>query len=130
MHHNRIYIAEDKKDLQQGLQRALIQSGFDVRVFDSGYPLVSMMDNWPDAFVIDIELPGINGLEVCKWLKSHDKSRNIPVIFLSSDSYLKILAASANADDYIELPTSYTEMADRIKTHLSNGIIAQRLADN
>ena len=116
---NRIYIAEDKKDLQEGLQLALIQNGFDVRVFDSGYPLVAMMDNWPDAFVIDIELPGINGLEVCKWLKSHDVTRHIPGIFLPSDPYLKILAAAAHPDDYIELTMPYSEMARRIKARVS-----------
>src|SRR3990170_7448468 len=100
MDRSRIYIAEEDKVFQCRLRVALNQNGFDVRVFDSGYPLVSMMDEWPDVFLIEIELPGINGLEVCKWLKSHDSSRNIPVIFLSGDPYLKILAASAHADDY------------------------------
>lgn len=115
MHNSRIYIAEVNKDLQHGLANALRRTGFDVHVFDSGYPIVSMMDNWPDVFLIDIELPGINGLEVCKWLKSHESSRHIPVIFLSGDPYLKILAASAHADDYIEMPVSFEKMIERIK---------------
>lgn len=115
MHNSRIYIAEENKDLQNGLCNALSRNGFDVQVFDSGYPIVSMMDNWPDVFLIDIELPGINGLEVCKWLKSHESSRHIPVIFLSGDPYLKILAASAHADDYIEMPVTFEKMIDKIK---------------
>jgi DNA-binding response OmpR family regulator len=115
MHNSRIYIAEVNKDLQHGLSSALKRNGFDVQVFDSGYPIVSMMDNWPDVFLIDIELPGINGIEVCKWLKSHESSRHIPVIFLSADPYLKILAASAQADDYIEFPVSFEKMIDKIK---------------
>ena len=111
----RTYIAEVNKDLQQDLSNALRRNGFDVQVFDSGYPIVSMMDNWPDVFLIDIELPGINGLEVCKWLKSHEGSRHIPVIFLSGDPYLKILAASAHADDYIEMPVTFEKMIHKIK---------------
>lgn len=115
MHNSRIYIAEVNKDLQHDLSNALRRNGFDVQVFDSGYPIVSMMDNWPDVFLIDIELPGINGLEVCKWLKSHEGSRHIPVIFLSGDPYLKILAASAHADDYIEMPVTFEKMIHKIK---------------
>lgn len=115
MHNSRIYIAEVNKDLQHDLSNALRRNGFDVQVFDSGYPIVSMMDNWPDVFLIDIELPGINGLEVCKWLKSHEGSRHIPVIFLSGDPYLKILAASAHADDYIEVPVTFEKMIHKIK---------------
>ena len=122
MHNNRIYIAEENKDLQSGLSKALSRNGFDVQVFDSGYPIVSMMDNWPDVFLIDIELPGINGLEVCKWLKSHESSRHIPVIFLSADPYLKILAASAHADDYIEMPVTFEKMIDKIKDCLPSAI--------
>jgi DNA-binding response OmpR family regulator len=110
----RIYIAEADKTLQLDLGSGLEKRGFDVRVFDSGYPIVSMMDNWPDLFLIDIELPGINGMEVCKWLKSHETSCNIPVIFLSGDPYLKTLAASAMADDYIETFIDRDKLMEKI----------------
>jgi len=119
MNHSRIYIAEEDKVLQSGLQTALMRNGFDVSVFDGGYPIVEMMDNWPDIFLIDIELPDINGLEVCRWLKSHEDSRHIPVIFLSSDPYLKILAASSKADDYIEKPVLFEQMISKIRECLT-----------
>lgn len=118
MPHKRIYIAEEDKSLQKGLLNVLQKHGFDVCMFDSGYPIVEMMDNWPDAFLIDIELPGINGLEVCNWLKSHKSSRHIPVIFLSGDPYLKILAASSHADDYIEKPLKYNKLIGIIRENL------------
>lgn len=118
MQQSRIYIAEEDKTVQRRLRRALSQSGFDVIVFDSGYPIVAMTDNWPDIFLIDIELPDINGLEVCKWLKSHDSSRKIPVIFLSGDPYLKVLAASAHADDYFEKPVAMQQLIVKIQSYL------------
>ena len=110
MHTNSVYIAEKDKADRLYLDGGLRAHGFATRVFDSGYPLVTMMDNWPDIFLIDIELPGINGLEVCKWLKSRESSCYIPVILLSSDPYLKILAPSAHADDYIDKPFTVTEV--------------------
>lgn len=118
MYEGRIYIAEEDQEFQRRLSRVLTQNGFDVSVFNSGYPLVTMMDNWPDIFLIDIELPDINGLEVCKWLKSHESSREIPVIFLSGDPYLKVLASSAQADDYIEKPVAYRHLIATILQHL------------
>lgn len=119
MLHSRIYIAEEDKELQKRLSTGLKNQGFDVSVFDSGYPIVEMMDNWPDVFLIDIELPGINGLEVCKWLKSHDSSRDIPVIFISAEPYLKVLASSAHADDYIEKPVSVAQVIAKINEFLA-----------
>jgi DNA-binding response OmpR family regulator len=122
MQHSSVYIAEEDKVFQRRLSSALKQNGFDVNVFDSGYPLVAMMDNWPDIFLVDIELPGINGLEVCKWLKSHESSSHIPVIFLSGDPCLKILAASAHADDYIEKPVAISKVINRIRECLVNEV--------
>jgi len=115
MRHCRIHIAENDKALQRDLKIILRKSGYDVSVSDSGYPIVAMMDNWPDAFLIDIELPEINGIEVCKWLKTHESSRYIPVILLSGDPYLKIIAASANPDDYIEKPVVYASIITKIE---------------
>jgi DNA-binding response OmpR family regulator len=115
MFRSRVYIAEADKQLQRRLSDALKKKGFDVRVFDSGYPVVEMMDNWPDVFLIDIELPGINGLEICKWLKSHESSSNIPVILISGEPYFKILASSAHPDDYIEKPVSLRQVIDKIR---------------
>ena len=114
MYHTRIYIAEQDKDIQSDLRAVLQKSGYEVAIFDSGYPIVTMMENWPDVFLLEIELPGINGLEVCKWLKSHDRSRYIPVIFISSDPYLKVLAASVHADGYIEKPLKHAVLLRQI----------------
>ena len=115
MHHSRIYIAEEDKVLQRRLYSALEKHGFDVQVFDNGYPLIELVDNWPDVFLIDIQLSGINGLEVCEWLKSHDGSGHIPVILISGESYLKTLAAATHADDYIEKPIVIPQLLGKIK---------------
>lgn len=100
----KIYIVEDDEDLQHLLTVGLNKSDFCVTIFPNGYPIVAMTENWPDLFIIDIELPGINGLEICKWLKSHEYSKNIPVLFLSAAPYLKTLAESVKGDDYLEKP--------------------------
>ena len=119
-----VYIAENDPAVRNSLASGLVKQGFDIHIFDSGYPIVSMMDNWPDIFLIDIQLPDINGLEVCKWLKSHEDSRHIPVILLSSDPYLKILAASTHADDYIEKPFDVRD----VLAHIHQCLMFERTA--
>lgn len=118
MHHSRIYIAEEDQVLQRRLTSALEKHGFEVQVFDNGYALVELVEDWPDVFLIDIQLPGVNGLEVCEWLKSHDGSSHIPVILISGESYLRTLAAATHADEYIEKPIVLSELLGKIREFL------------
>lgn len=118
MHHSRIYIAEEDQVLQRRLTSALEKHGFEVQVFDNGYALVELVEDWPDVFLIDIQLPGVNGLEVCEWLKSHDGSSHIPVILISGESYLRTLAAATHADEYIEKPIVLSELLWKIREFL------------
>jgi DNA-binding response OmpR family regulator len=110
----KVYIAEADKVLQRDLAAALKANGYEVGVFDRGYPIAALMDNWPDLFLIDIELPDINGIEVCSWLKSNESSRSIPVILISQEAYLTVLAASSAADDVLEKPFGVSDLVSRI----------------
>jgi DNA-binding response OmpR family regulator len=111
---HKIYIVEDDPDLQHLLQFSLAKAGFHVTIFPTGYPVIAMTDQWPDLFIIDIELPGINGLEICKWLRDHDASKYIPVLFLSAAPYLKNLAQNVGGDDYLEKPFELATLIDKI----------------
>lgn len=115
----KVYIAAAEKALAQELADLLVSSGYGVRLFDHGYDLVALLDDWPDVFLIDIRLPDINGLEVCSWLKSHESSSHIPVILMSQDSYLKLLTPSSHADDFMDTRYAAAEVIDKINDCLS-----------
>ena len=110
----KIYIAEANKVMQRDLAHTLEANGHEVQTFDRAYDIAAMMDNWPDVFLIDIELPDINGIEVCGWLKSHESSRAVPVILISRESYLTVLAASSPADGFLEKPFSVAQLISTI----------------
>ena len=110
----KIYIAAASETLGQELKELLTSHAFDVRLFDRGYDVAALLDNWPDAFLIDIGLPDINGLEVCSWLKAHESSSHIPVILMSEDSYLKLLASSSHADDFMDTSMASAQVIDKI----------------
>lgn len=120
MHPWKIYIAAADKALGEELTDLLLSNGFEVRLFDRGYDLAALMDNWPDAFLIDIRLPDINGLEVCSWLKSHESSSHIPVILMSEDSYLKLLTPSSHADDFVDRHLAISQVIDKINDCLAD----------
>ena len=114
----KIHIAEADPGVGNELESLLSRHSFEVTLSASGYPVAEMMDDWPDLFLIDIELPDVNGIELCKWLKSHPDSKHIPVILLAEDLYLKVLAASSPADHYIRKPIDASEVINKVTDEL------------
>lgn len=115
--HN-IFIVEDEMHIQQLIKYNLETNGFKVNVFDNGEDLLSYcFGNVPDLFILDIMLPGIDGLEVCKRLRQNNLTSNIPIIMLTakSEEFDKILGLELGADDYITKPFSVRELLARIK---------------
>ncbi|MEE8554009.1 MAG: response regulator, partial [Desulfobacterales bacterium] len=85
----------------------------------------------PDLILLDIRMPGMDGYEVCKQLKSEEKTRRIPVIFISALNELddKIKAFSLGCVDYITKPFQAEEVLARVKTHLALRSLQKSLED-
>jgi DNA-binding response OmpR family regulator len=115
----KIFLIDDDRDLQHLLKLNLDKVGFNVEQYYTGYALIENTEDIPDVYILDIELPGINGLEICKWLKTHDATRDVPVIFLSAAPYLKTLAETVGADEYIEKPFDFPELVEKINNCLT-----------
>jgi two-component system alkaline phosphatase synthesis response regulator PhoP len=113
-----IYVVEDEIHIQQLIKYNLESNGFKVTVFDSGEALLSnCFDKVPDLFILDIMLPGIDGLDVCRNIKQNPATKNLPIIMLTakSEEFDKVLGLELGADDYITKPFSVRELVARIK---------------
>lgn len=113
-----IFVVEDETHIQQLIKYNLEANGFKVTVFDNGEDLISYsLENIPDLFILDIMLPGIDGLEVCRQLKQNVLNKSIPIIMLTakSEEFDKVLGLELGADDYITKPFSVRELLARIK---------------
>lgn len=113
-----IFVVEDEMHIQQLIKYNLEATGFKVTVFDNGEDLLShSLENIPDLFILDIMLPGIDGLEVCRQLKQNTVTKSIPIIMLTakSEEFDKVLGLELGADDYITKPFSIREFLARIK---------------
>lgn len=116
-----IYAVEDEFHIQQLVKYNLEASGYRVATFESGEELLAeIKTNMPDLFILDLMLPGIDGLEVCRQLRQNPESKHIPVIFLTAkgDEFDKVLGLELGADDYITKPFSVRELVARVKAVL------------
>ena len=103
------------------LSEILKAAGYDVMAFDSGInALKAIFKSPPDLIILDIVMPGIDGLELCRMLKENPEFSDIPVLFISGvdDVDNKLRAFSVGGADYITKPFHLREIQARVKTHL------------
>ncbi|MCM8804785.1 MAG: response regulator transcription factor [Candidatus Omnitrophica bacterium] len=116
-----IAIVEDEKDILNLISLHLKKSGFNVKEFQNGKDFLNYLKNdIPNLIILDLMLPDIDGLEICKYLKKEIKYSNIPTIILTAkgEEVDKILGLELGADDYITKPFSIKEVIARVKAVL------------
>src|SRR5579863_3250942 len=114
-------IVDDNPANLKLLEDMLLGRGHDVRSFPLGrLAIASAMKQPPDLILLDINMPEMNGYEVCQRLKASTLLTEIPVIFLSalSETHDKVKAFRCGAVDYISKPFQFDEVQARVETHL------------
>lgn len=117
-----ILIVDDIPENLQLLSQMLEANGYRVRTVTNGKrALTSVSIDAPDLILLDIAMPEMNGYDVCKYLKQHEHTRDIPVIFISAldDALDKVKAFAVGGVDYISKPFHVEEVLARVRTHLS-----------
>jgi two-component system, OmpR family, alkaline phosphatase synthesis response regulator PhoP len=121
MAHETILIVEDEQDIVELLTYNLEQERYNICFAASGEEALAMVHQKnPDLILLDLMLPGVDGLEVCRNLKQNESTRNIPIIMLtakSEDSDV-ITGLEMGADDYIPKPFSPKVLIARIRSVL------------
>lgn len=116
-----IMIVDDNPANLKLLESMLRQQGSEVRSFPSGrLALAAAARSLPDLILLDIDMPEMNGYEVCERLKSAGELSDIPVIFLSAlnETQDKVRAFQSGAVDYISKPFEFGEVHARVETHV------------
>ncbi len=116
-----ILIVDDTPANLRLLSGILKEEGYKVRPAPSGpLALAAAQSSPPDLILLDINMPDMNGYEVCRQLKTDEELEHIPVIFLSalSETEDKLRAFEAGGVDYITKPFRYEEVRARVETHL------------
>ncbi len=117
-----IYLVEDDMDLADIITFNLEKDGYEVLHFTNGNSFFKVLeDKLPELIMLDIMLPGYDGIRIAKILKQNALYKDIPIIFLTAKSSEddKIEGFEAGADDYITKPFSSKELSARVKAVLN-----------
>lgn len=119
-----ILIVEDEEDIQELIRYNLAKEGYDVRVISSGEKaLETIRRNRPEMVLLDLMLPGIDGLEVCRQLKRAPEFEHLPIVIVSAKGEESDVVAGLElgADDYITKPFSPKVLIARVRTIFRRG---------
>ena len=117
----KILIIDDEQDILDLLSYNLEKEGYSVSTADDGLKGKELAEKGaPDLILLDLMLPGMDGLELCKSIRNNPKTASIPVIMLTakSEEVDKVIGLEIGADDYVTKPFSVREINARVKALL------------
>ncbi len=117
---NRILVVDDEQAISSYLQRKLTKLGYEVYVADDGEKaLDEALAHLPDVILLDVKLPKMTGTEVCKRLKSNEKTKDIVVLMLSAKAQTAEIreGLDAGADKYLCKPISFPDILTEIRAY-------------
>ena len=118
---SRILIVEDDNDIAALIAHYLEKAGYGSEIVaDGGRALAAARETPPDLVILDLMLPGLNGLEVCKALRLDNRTAALPIIMLTArgEESERILGLDSGADDYVVKPFSPNELMARVRALL------------
>ena len=123
----KISIVEDEPDLKDTLTYNFENEGFIVEAFSNGESFIdSLNKNKPNIVILDLMLPKMSGLDICRTLKSNENYNDISILMLTakSEEIDRIIGFELGADDYVTKPFSVRELILRVK------VLLKKEADN
>ena len=121
MARERILLVEDEEDIQELVRYNLTKAGYVVVAVSSGEEALKAANaDIPKLIVLDLMLPGLDGLDVCRQLKANPKTMNVPIVMLTAKSEEAdiVVGLELGADDYITKPFSPKVLVARVRTCL------------
>ncbi len=124
-HKTRVLVVEDERDIADLVKHTLERGGdIEVQIVASGdAALKDAAEHPPDLIVLDLNLPVLSGLDVCRLLRARPATKSVPIIMLTARTTEsdRVLGLDAGADDYVSKPFSLRELAARVRAVLRRG---------
>ncbi len=121
LENNKVLVIDDDRFIVKVISDCLEKEGFVVNVaYDFNSGMDKIYNNAPDIILLDVVLPEMNGVEICRLLRNDTRTSHVPIIMLTSKVNIedKVAGLDAGADDYITKPFECLELIARIKSHI------------
>ncbi|HJS53418.1 MAG TPA: response regulator [Chitinophagaceae bacterium] len=115
----KILVLDDDPGIRDIFKIILEKAGYDFEIIDDASEVLNNRFRIPDLFLVDKLLSGIDGLDICRFLKSNPKTDKIPVVMVSASPDIGVVAVKAGADDFIEKPFELTYLLRVIERNIN-----------
>ncbi|MDB5012671.1 MAG: response regulator receiver protein [Daejeonella sp.] len=122
MKKKKIYVADDDSDILEVIKQILELNDYEVETSLNGLSLLNAVYPNPDLILLDILMPGTDGRDICRTIKTDVNTQNTPVIMMSAFSDLSTIIFDTKADDFITKPFEISELLVKIKKHLNQEV--------
>ena len=125
---DKVLVVDDEREIRDLLETSLSAEGYEVVVASNGEEAIRLAKTGnPQVILLDIEMPGIDGIETCKRLEANEKTRLIPIIMMTAFGDRDIEAYLEGAVDVVNKPFDIEQLAIRVKSilrvrHLTNEV--------
>jgi CheY-like chemotaxis protein len=114
----KIIFAEDDPSIRDVVKLILEKEGYDIQTLDNGSTLLANSYELPDLYILDKRMSGVDGMDICKYLKSQPSTAHIPVIMLSASPDIFRQAKEGCADGALEKPFKMQDLKDIVAKFL------------
>jgi len=116
---DKILVVDDERDIRDVLSSFLEEKGYEVILASNGEEALELVERVnPQVILLDVNMPGIDGIETCRRLKAEEKSRSIPIIMITAFQDREIEAYLEGADDFVVKPFNMVEISFRVESML------------
>jgi len=114
----RIVVADDDPGVLEIFKIIFDKEGFDTIILSNPKPLLQNEYLDADIYLLDKQMSGMDGIEICKHLKQNEQTRHKPVLIISANPNARALSEEAGADDFIEKPFLKKELLSKVSRYL------------
>lgn len=115
----KILVADDDPSILEVLDLMLTDEGYVVTKANDGEAIYKMEHDFPDLVLLDIWMSGMDGRDICKFIKSNKDMKHIPVIMVSANKDIAKIAHEAGADDFLAKPFEMEELFTKVREYTS-----------
>ena len=115
----KVLIVDDDPSVRDAFRLIFERAGYATTILSGGNPILAEAFEVPDIFILDKQLSGVDGLDVCRFLKQQASTRHVPVVIVSATPHVSKLAEDALADDFLEKPFKMKDLLTMVEKHLA-----------